>query len=806
MTVSDEQPQEAHEVQAQMRWRRAFLAAAFLLVAVVPALAIYLYMGVQSGEWRPYVVVGLCLVLIGVAVASILLARRGRFALGAWLLIGEIVIVVPATILFVSGTGLVVGPAIVLVVAVIATSMLPRKQVGWGVIAGVLSGVAVVLLDLFGPADRLVLSMGEGIVPVVAGVAVLVLGFLVLRWIAANLASIRVLLVGSLLIVLALLVLVGVLNYVFTARMNQALVLLEEEAGRSDAVLQVDKALADFFSAMARGILSGDEVHAKELMSEATQELADSQERLEASVASLPPEDRMRSMVSQLRQGSDQMLAQLEGYLAVVDAGDWEAVMTYWLENQDEYAGHRDLMTELMDDIGGLANERKTTAVAQADATRRLMQSVPLGLGLLIVAVAAGTVLIAVRNVAQPAERLIEAAARLAAGRLDERAGEERVQEFARLAAAFNRMAEALQASHAQLEQRVADRTRDLERRTAHLEIATQVAREASAIRDIGQLLDRTVRLISESFGFYHAGIFLVDDLEEYAVLCAASSEGGRRMLERGHKLRVGEKGIVGYVAAAGEPRIALDVGDDAAFFDNPDMAQTRSEMALPLRVRGRVIGVLDVQSTEPSAFTDEDVSILQTLADQVGLAIENARLLEESQRAVQELELLYGQRVREAWQWRTARRPEAYLYTRVGVEPVAAPVEWASTPPQRRPVVLREMGGYRLVVPILLRDQTIGSIVLRREAEEEPWTQEEINLAEEVGAQIGLALENARLLEETRQRADQERITGEITARVRASMDPEAILQTAVRELGAALGTDRAFVRLREDIRPAEE
>ncbi|HIE37864.1 MAG TPA: GAF domain-containing protein, partial [Anaerolineae bacterium] len=136
-------------------------------------------------------------------------------------------------------------------------------------------------------------------------------------------------------------------------------------------------------------------------------------------------------------------------------------------------------------------------------------------------------------------------------------------------------------------------------------------------------LLDRAVNLIRERFGFYHAGIFLLDERGEYAVLRAATSEAGRRMLERGHKLKVGEVGIVGYVTSTGQPRIVLDVDTDAIHFKNPLLPETRSELALPLRVGDRIIGALDVQSVQEAAFDEEDVAILQTMADQLAVAIE---------------------------------------------------------------------------------------------------------------------------------------------------------------------------------------
>ncbi|MGB9777654.1 MAG: GAF domain-containing protein, partial [Anaerolineae bacterium] len=354
------------------------------------------------------------------------------------------------------------------------------------------------------------------------------------------------------------------------------------------------------------------------------------------------------------------------------------------------------------------------------------------------------------------------------------------------------------------LEDQVAARTADLARRTAQLEAAATVARRAAAIRDVQALLDETVRLISDRFGFYHVGIFLLDERGEYAVLQAASSEGGQRMLARGHRLRVGEVGIVGHVAGTGQPRIALDVGADAVFFDNPDLPRTRSEMALPLKVGERVIGVLDVQSEEPAAFTDEDVAVLQTMADQIALAIENARTLEQMERTVQELERVYGEYTREAWQ--TVRRTRRWVgrrYRRLVPESAEELTEEARRAlSEGRSVLqpLREEGdgrvtGTLLAVPMKLRGQVIGALNLRFAAPEVP--PEAVQMVEAIADRLALALENARLLEETRRHAERDRRIAEITAKVRASMDPETILRTAARELGAALGVDRVVVHM---------
>jgi len=193
----------------------------------------------------------------------------------------------------------------------------------------------------------------------------------------------------------------------------------------------------------------------------------------------------------------------------------------------------------------------------------------------------------------------------------------------------------------AEVNQRLQEQSRAAERRATQLAVSAGVARITASLHDLQELLNTTATLISERFGFYHAGIFLVDDAREWAVLKASNSPGGRRMLARGHRLRVGQQGIVGYVTGTGRPRIALDVGADAVHFLNPDLPDTHSEMAVPLSAHGETIGALDVQSTDVNAFTREDVEVLQTLADQLAVAIDNARLFEETQRRLEELRAL---------------------------------------------------------------------------------------------------------------------------------------------------------------------
>jgi len=231
---------------------------------------------------------------------------------------------------------------------------------------------------------------------------------------------------------------------------------------------------------------------------------------------------------------------------------------------------------------------------------------------------------LATRRSLRPLTTLTGVVENLARGQFEQRVPIERADEVGRLAQSFNFMAGELATMYRSLEERVAERTRQI--RTA-----SEVARDAALIRDVDALLDQVVHLISDRFGYYHVGIFLVEG--DDAVLRAASSEGGRRMLERGHRLAVGKVGIVGYATGTGKPRIALDVGADAVHFANPDLPHTRSEVALPLRLGERILGALDVQSTEPNAFEESDVVVLQTMADQLATALENARLVDSLSR-----------------------------------------------------------------------------------------------------------------------------------------------------------------------------
>jgi len=176
------------------------------------------------------------------------------------------------------------------------------------------------------------------------------------------------------------------------------------------------------------------------------------------------------------------------------------------------------------------------------------------------------------------------------------------------------------------------------ERRARLLEAAARVGRDVTSILDMDELLNRTVDIICDTYGFYYAGVFLVDETGEWAVLRAGRGEAGAAMLAEGHKLKVGGHSMIGTAIESGKARIALDVGEEPVHFKNPHLPHTRSEMALPLAIRGQVIGALTVQSVEEAAFSEDDITSLQAMADQLAVAIRNAQLLLELEAAYAEL------------------------------------------------------------------------------------------------------------------------------------------------------------------------
>lgn len=390
-----------------------------------------------------------------------------------------------------------------------------------------------------------------------------------------------------------------------------------------------------------------------------------------------------------------------------------------------------------------------------------------------------------------------------------------RSDEIGSLASAFASMTQQLAQFIESLEERIAERTRQLQVRSEQLQAASEVGRSVTTILDIEQLLQQVVDLIQQRFDLYYVGLFLADEAGEWAVLKAGTGRAGQAMLGRGHRLKIGaseksgakgesqgQLSMTGWAIANGQARIALEAGEDPVRLASAELPDTRSEAAIPLRSRGQVIGALNVQSRLPGAFDTETIAIFQTMADQVAVAIDNARLFTESQKALEAVQQAYGRLSHQAWLERMQRGTLAFRRDESGlrrVSPTAAAESQASFPS------IEDM----ISLPIQVREQTIGQIQIHKRPEEgshlenEPaasspiLNEQEHNLLNAIIDQLGITLDSARLFEESQQQAERERLVGEITSRMRATLDIDNVLQTAAREMLNALNLAEVEIRL---------
>ena len=408
------------------------------------------------------------------------------------------------------------------------------------------------------------------------------------------------------------------------------------------------------------------------------------------------------------------------------------------------------------------------------------------------------------RRTLEPIQNLTRATVDFAEGTVSSyvniKAGDD---EIGILVDVFNRMTTQLRSSIVDLEQRVTARTQDLESQTLRLRVAAEIARDSASARDLQELLARSAELILNRFDFYHTGIFLLDNNREYAVLVASPTEAGRQMIANGHKLRVGEMGIVGRVSATGESRITLDTGTDAVHFNNPFLPKTHSEMALPLKVEGNVIGVLDVQSDRPQAFNEDDVAIMQIMADQLATAIERTRLLDEVERNLKELESAYGQFTRENWRKLnegslTGNR--GYRFDNIRIEPITQLSELGAEALATGKLVSSDGNNpgsateNTVAIPIRLRGQTIGVVSLKLK---EGYDESTIATVESAAERLASVMESARLYEEARLRADREQSISRVTTAISASTEYEQILQTTIQEIGSILSDTEVAIQI---------
>ncbi len=379
-----------------------------------------------------------------------------------------------------------------------------------------------------------------------------------------------------------------------------------------------------------------------------------------------------------------------------------------------------------------------------------------------------------------PLRQLAQAAQRVSAGHLDVTVPAHSRDELGTLGQAFNEMTTRLQQSYTDLEQQVAART-------AQLQASADVARAVTSVLEPSQLLRQMINLITDRFGFYYAAVFTLDEMGEFAVLREATGQAGQTLKERGHKLQVDGQSMVGAAINKRQARIALDVGQEAVRFDNPLLPHTRSEIALPLVVGDRVIGALDVQSTQAAAFDQASAAVLQSMADQVAVALENARLFQQAQASLKELELANRLLSQQGWQAFLGTQPASFAeFHSANMQPLT-PETIAETLPQSN--IIR--------VPLQVRGQTIGSLLVEPASQQVGQPSLDAELLAAIADQAAQAMESARLFEQSQRLATQEQLVSQATARMRESLDLDIVLRTALDEIYAALGLEELAIHL---------
>lgn len=360
--------------------------------------------------------------------------------------------------------------------------------------------------------------------------------------------------------------------------------------------------------------------------------------------------------------------------------------------------------------------------------------------------------------------------------------------------------------------QELENTTKVLHRQTSQLRATAEVARAGSAILDPEKLSSEVTNRIQEEFspmGVYYVGLFLLDEAGESAVLKAATGEAGQQLLEMEHRLALDQASAISWCINHQEPLIALGAEGETVRFHNPALSRTRSEIALPLRSRGHILGALSVQSVKEAAFEESDIAVLQTMADLVALSIDNARLFSKTEDALQEVQAAHQLYLAEAWREFLARRPVAQVdYVQPGVESrdeeLLASARRAAMLHRRTVAIDTPASGEEssapqsaLVIPLELRGQVIGTIALHETRRQKLWNAEDIALAETVAEQVGLTIENMRLMDQTQRRVVTERIVRDISDRMQRAPDLETLMRVTAEELNRLLGGSHIYVRM---------
>lgn len=440
-----------------------------------------------------------------------------------------------------------------------------------------------------------------------------------------------------------------------------------------------------------------------------------------------------------------------------------------------------------------LIAERPTNSVASQLYTYLLTRGFPLLLGLTLLALVLA--LLINQFLTPPLRRLTQVMETTGRGNFNSPVPDvQRADEIGDLARALADMRREIAELVRGLTVSVSEREREIR--------ATQdISRFAVSQRDLQHLIDRVVNLIVDRFpNIYHAQIFLLDDEGRYAVLRASTGEAGQMLLARGHRLEVGSRSVIGQATSLGQIVVARDIGTSDIHRPNEFLPDTRAELAVPLRVGDRVIGALDVQSLQRDSFSADQTRVLEIMADQIAIAIENARLYQEAQRSASEEARRQRALTRYAWRQYLYDERAPHLESAAGRASNPTTLEaLRRAAAERGEAVIGQPTPNRTIpfaVPIRLRGETLGAVAW--EVAEAGFDHNKVLLAQELTDRLAVSLENARLFTQTQRAAERERLVNEISTRLTGQTDIDHLLRTAVREVGQALRLPQVSINLR--------
>lgn len=336
----------------------------------------------------------------------------------------------------------------------------------------------------------------------------------------------------------------------------------------------------------------------------------------------------------------------------------------------------------------------------------------------------------------------------------------------------FNSLLGKLHNSTIESDELAQERTENLSNKSRQLQVVTNIFKEISTTLELNTLLERSVQLISDNLEFYNVGIFLLDEAKERAILQSASSDGGKTMIVNGYRCEVNQNNIIGRVIQDNKSTIIMDTTEDLNYKINHDLPLTLSQIVIPLSFRGNVIGALDIHSSSRHTFTEDNQVLLQTLADQIALTIQNSYLAEENRLSLEKIESILSENVHQIWGEKGQDTVQVYRYTPTSTIKI-----------ETNAVGLMDEDKTNMFVPISLHGEEIGKIILHRKVKQD-WSESERAFTNMVAYQIGLALENTRLLETTKQRIYYEQFLGSLTTQLGLSVDTDTLLEKAIREL----------------------